>query len=208
MGLLAEFLNGTPGRFESRYFPGQTSAATLWYASTMPKKSSATTAVVAETPIETPVSIEPAPSEAEPIQTPAPTEPAPQPASTVEDVLRLKHDYESKREAAIAELLKKRTDLEKAFNENLSEIERHLEELGHDKEPAWVPVAPVPASAVTPFRKAKTKTKAKSKSATEKFCPICTTDPENPVFGHDGRRHKSQGKRKRPFTAAQLAALG
>jgi len=32
-------------------------------------------------------------------------------------------------------------------------------------------------------------------------------DPENPVTGHDGRAHKSQ-KRKRPFTAAELKALG
>lgn len=116
----------------------------------------------------------------------------------MDDVLKLKHDYQSKREAAIAELLQKRTAIEKAFNENLSEIEHQLAELGHVREPEWVPV---PASKVRPFRKAK----AKSKSATERFWPICTTDPENPVLGHDGRRHKMQ-KRKRPFTAAEISA--
>jgi hypothetical protein len=118
----------------------------------------------------------------------------------VEDVLKLEHDYESKREANVHELLKKRTAIEKAFNENLKEIEDQLTELGYTREPDFVPV---PASRVQPFRKAK----AKSKSATEKFCPICTTDPENPVTGHDGRAHKSQ-KRKRPFTPAELKARG
>lgn len=60
----------------------------------------------------------------------------------------------------------------------------------------------VPASRVQPFRK------AKAKSAGGMVCPICTVDPENPVTGHDGRAHKSQGKRKRPFTAAELKARG
>jgi hypothetical protein len=114
--------------------------------------------------------------------------------------LKLKHDYESRREAAIQELLAKRTAIEKQFNADLAEIEKHLTELGYTREPEWVPV---PASKVQPFRKAK----AKSKSAGERFCPICTVDPEKPVLGHDGRRHKMQ-KRKRPFTAAELAALG
>jgi hypothetical protein len=112
----------------------------------------------------------------------------------VDDVLKLKHDYESKREAAIAELLKRRTAIEKAFNENLAEIEHQLEELGYVREPEWVPV---PASKVEPFRKPKAK--AKSKSAGERFCPICNT-----TGSHDGRAHKSQ-KRKRPFSAAELA---
>jgi hypothetical protein len=88
----------------------------------------------------------------------------------------LKRSWESKREAAIAELLKKRTEIEKEFNENLAEIESHLTELGYDREPEWVPV---PASKVQPFRKSKAK--AKAKSATERFCPICTVDPEKPV---------------------------
>jgi hypothetical protein len=112
----------------------------------------------------------------------------------------LKHDYESRREAAIQELLQKRTEIEKQFNADLAEIESHLTELGYTREPEWVPV---PASKVQPFRKAK----AKSKSAGERSCPICTIDPEKPVVGHDGRKHKGQ-KRKRPFTAAELAALG
>ena len=73
-----------------------------------------------------------------------------------------------------------------------------LTELGYTREPDFVPV---PASRVQPFRKAR----AKSKSATER---LCTTDPEKPVLGHDGRAHKSQGKRKRAFTAAELKALG
>jgi hypothetical protein len=113
----------------------------------------------------------------------------------------LKRSWESKREAAIAELLKKRTEIEKEFNENLAEIESHLTELGYDREPEWVPV---PASNVQPFRKSKAK--AKAKSATERFCPICTVDPEKPVVGHDGRRHKMQ-KRNRPFTEAELKAF-
>jgi hypothetical protein len=118
--------------------------------------------------------------------------------SLAEDVLKLKHDYESKKEAAIQELLKKGTAIEKAFNENSKEIEGQLAELGYTREPDFVPV---PASRVQPFRRATAK-----KSAREMVCPICTTDPENHVTGHDGRAHKSQGKRKRPFPAAELKA--
>jgi hypothetical protein len=103
----------------------------------MPKHRSAPAHV--EPPPETPVSAEPAPS----------AEPALPPASIVNDVLKLKHDYESKRETAIAELLKERTAIEKQFNEKRTEIERHLEELGYVREPDWVPV---PASRVQPFR--------------------------------------------------------
>ena len=100
----------------------------------------------------------------------------------VEDVLKLKHDYEAKKEAAIQELLKKRTAIEKALNEDLKKIEDQLSELGYTREPDFVPV---PASRVQPFRKARAK-----KSAREMVCPICTTDSENPVTGHDGRAHK------------------
>lgn len=172
----------------------------------MPKRTHTAPAVEPPAPAETPITPEPvASTDPAPSTEPAPpAEPAPQPVSTVEDVLKLKHDYESKREAAIQELLKKRTAIEKAFNENLTEIESQLKELGYTKEPDWLPDVPVPASRVQPFRKVK----AKSKSAREMICPICTTDPENPVLGHDGRKHKSQGKRKRPFTAAELKALG
>jgi hypothetical protein len=129
-----------------------------------------------------------------------PAEPTAEPAqvSIVDEVLSLKRSWESKKEAAIQELLKKRTAIEKAFNENLKEIEDQLTELGYTREPDFVQV---PASRVQPFRK------AKAKSAREKFCPICTTDPEKPVLGHDGRKHKGQ-KRKRPFTEAELKALG
>jgi len=49
----------------------------------------------------------------------------------VEDVLKLKHDYESKKKAVIQELLKERTVIEKAFHENLKEIEDQLTELGY-----------------------------------------------------------------------------
>jgi len=150
----------------------------------MPRQRSA---AAEEAPKETPVSSEPVPE--------AKTETAP--PFSVDDVLKLKHDYESKKDAAIQELLKKRTGIEKAFNENLKEIEDQLAELGYTREPDFVPV---PASRVQPFRK------TRAKSAREKFCPICTTDPENPVVGHDGRAHRSQGKRKRPFTAAELKA--
>jgi len=117
--------------------------------------------------------------------------------SLVHEVLSLKRSWESKKEAAIQELLQKRTEIEKQFNENLKEIEDQLAELGYTREPDFVPV---PASRVQPFRK------ARAKSAKRQLvCPICTVDSEEPVFGHDGRAHKSQ-KRKRPFTAAELAA--
>ena len=161
----------------------------------MPRHRSSA-AAVEPAPAEAPVSSEPvAPSEPLPSTDPAP-------AISVDDVLKLKHDYESKREAAIQELLKRRTAIEKTFNADLAEIENHLTELGYTREPEWVPV---PASKVQPFRKAKAR--LKSKSAGERFCPICTVDPEKPVLGHDGRKHKGQ-KRKRPFTAAELKALG
>ncbi len=41
----------------------------------------------------------------------------------------------------------------------------------------------------------------RSKSPEERMCPICE------VSGHDARAHKSQGKRKRKFTADELAAM-
>jgi hypothetical protein len=119
--------------------------------------------------------------------------------SLVAEVLELMRSWEAKKDAAIQELLAKRTAIEKQFNEDLAEIEKHLTELGYTREPEWVPV---PASKVQPFRKAK----AKSKSAGERFCPICTIDPEKPVVGHDGRAHKSQ-KQKKPFTAIELHGL-
>src|SRR5580700_10713813 len=139
----------------------------------MPRHRSA-----AEPAAEAPVSREPEPppqGEAEPPSGPARP-------SLVAEVLELKRSWESKKDAAIQELLKKRTESEKQFNENLKEIEEQLTELGYTREPEWVPV---PASKVQPFRKAK----AKSKAAAERFCPICTVDEENPVVGHDGRAH-------------------
>jgi hypothetical protein len=163
------------------------SSSAICYCVSMPRHRSAAAAVEPPAP-ETPVTSEPV----------AATEPAPPteaaPAISVDDVLKLKHDYENKREAAIQELLKKRTAIEKAFNENLKEIEDQLTELGYTREPDFVPV---PASKVQPFRKARTK------SAREKVCPICTTAPENPVTGHDGRAHKSQ-KRKRAFNGGRI----
>ena len=114
-------------------------------------------------------------------QTQVEAEPPTGPAepSLVAEALELKRSWESKKDAAIQELLAKRTAIEKEFNETLKEIESHLTDLGYTREPEWVPV---PASKVQPFRKAK----RKSKSAGEMICPICTTDPENPVLGHDG----------------------
>ena len=153
-----------------------------------------------------------APAAAEPVPVEAPVDPESVPEAKVEaepptgaarpslvaEVLELKRSWESKKEAAIQELLAKRTAIEKQFNENLAEIESHLTELGYTREPEWVPV---PASRVQPVRKLK----SKSQSATGRFCPICTIDPEKPVTGHDGRAHRSQGKRKKPFTTAELA---
>jgi hypothetical protein len=95
--------------------------------------------------------------------------------------------FESRREFAIAELLRKSTDLERIFKEEFARVEEQLKELGHELEPKFL--EPIPASRVQPFRK------PKAKSASEKFCPICTTDPQKPVLGHDGRKHKGQ-KRK------------
>jgi len=37
---------------------------------------------------------------------------------------------------------------------------------------------------------------------TKKFCNICE------VNGHDGRAHRSQGKKKQKFTAAEIKELG
>jgi hypothetical protein len=36
-------------------------------------------------------------------------------------------------------------------------------------------------------------------------CPVCKFQTSPP---HDARRHRGQGKRKRPFTAAQLTEFG
>jgi hypothetical protein len=160
-------------------------------------RSSAAAAPAA--PAETPVNPESVPEPK--LEAALPTGPAK--PSLVAEVLELKRSWESKKDAAIQELLAKRTAIEKQFNADLAEIEHQLQELGYVREPEWVPV---PASKVQPFRKAKAK--AKSKSARQRFCTICSTDPENPVTGHDRRSHRSQGKRKKPFTAAELKALG
>ena len=158
----------------------------------MPRHRNAAAAVEPPAP-EAPVTSEPV----------AVTEPAPStgPArpSLVAEVLELKRSWESKKDAAIQELLAKRTAIEKQFNADLAEIEKHLTELGYTREPEWVPV---PASKVQPVRK------PKAKLARQRFCTICTTDPEKPVLGHDRRTHRSQGKRKKPFTAEELKALG
>jgi len=159
----------------------------------MPRHRSAAAVPEEAPPSETPVSPEPDP----PPQVDAEPTVAARP-SLVAEVLELKRSWEAKKDAAIQELLAKRTAIEKQFNENLAEIESHLTELGYTREPEWVPV---PASRVQPVRKLK----SKSQSATGRFCPICTIDPEKPVTGHDGRAHRSQGKRKKPFTTAELA---
>jgi hypothetical protein len=78
------------------------------------------------------------------------------------------------------------------LKEEFARVEEQLKELGHELEAEFL--APIPASKVKPFRK--------KKAPGEKFCPICGT-----TVNHDGRAHKSQ-KKKKPFTAAELEALG
>lgn len=120
---------------------------------------------------------------------------------SVENVLSLKRQWESQREDAIKELLKQKRL-----------IESQLKELGFTPEPDFLPV---PASSVQPFRSAEVKPMKRTKSArggkpisSGTVCPICTVDPNNPVTGHDGRLHRGQGKRKRPFTKAEVAERG
>jgi len=144
----------------------------------MPRQRSA--AAAEEPPSEAPVTSEPVPA-TEPVAEPARM---PTPVS-VDDVLKLKHDYESKREAAIQELLAQR-----------NRIERQLRELGHDPEPEFLATAP----------KAGTKAPAKKRTPKmpttpgEKFCPVCNT-----TGSHDGRAHRYQ-KKKKAFTADELKA--
>src|ERR1039457_3748464 len=92
----------------------------IWYAAIMPRQL--THAGPAEEPKHPDASVPPAEPTAEPAQ-----------VSIVDEVLSLKRSWESKKEAAIQELLKKRTAIEKAFNENLKEIEDQLPELGDRK---------------------------------------------------------------------------
>ena len=129
---------------------------------------------------------------------PPPPEPAsavteistePFPPSIVEDVLKMKRDWVSRRQAAIDELLKR----QKAIVVQLAELEYKPEP---EAAPAWVS-SPAPAK-----RKYVRKTVAKkTKTADTKFCPICNIETN-----HDGRKHKGQ-KKKRPFTAEEIAAL-
>jgi hypothetical protein len=142
----------------------------------MPRQRSA--AAADEPPNETPVSSEPVPS-TEPARMPGPV--------SVDDVLKLKQDYESQREAAIQELLAQR-----------NRIERQLRELGHDPEPAFLKPATVPKAP----RKASAAKRTPKMPTTpgEKFCPVCNSNGS-----HDGRAHRYQ-KKKKAFTAEELKA--
>ena len=113
----------------------------------------------------------------------------PFPASIVEDVLKMKRDWVSRRQAAIDELLRR----QKAIVAQLAELDYNPEP---EAAPAWV------SSSAPVKRKYVRKTVAKKKSvSTEKLCPLCQ------VPGHDLRRHKAQGRRKKAFTEAELAEL-
>ena|ERR1700733_9954446 len=51
----------------------------------------------------------------------------------------------------------------------------------------------------------KSRTRKGTRTIRDAPCPACQFKTDPP---HDARAHRSQGKRKRPFTAAQLKDLG
>ena len=116
------------------------------------------------------------------------------PQSVYQEVADLKATFELTRQEAIAELLEQR-----------AEIDKHLAALDYDTaadKPAAKKITAEPAAAPVKATKAKKGKKGKrSKPAAERYCPICE------VSGHDGRAHKSQGAKKKPFTADELAAI-
>ncbi len=90
---------------------------------------------------------------------------------------------ESKRQSAIADLLGQR-----------AEIDQHLSALGYDgTSPAPKPTA----LSLTTTPKA---AKPGKKTAAERYCSYCNE------FGHDGRAHRFQKKKKR-FTQAERDAI-
>ena len=73
-------------------------------------------------------------------------------------------------------------------------IDEQLKSLGHFDD------VPFGTTATTP-KAQKAATKRPGKSRDQRFCKLCKVD------GHDARAHKSQGKKKKPFTAEEMAAL-
>lgn len=73
-------------------------------------------------------------------------------------------------------------------------IDEQLKSLGHFDD------VPFGTTATTP-KAQKLATKRPGKSRDQRFCKVCK------VYGHDARAHKSQGKKKKPFTAEEMAAL-
>jgi hypothetical protein len=104
------------GRLDRSRLNGRGVGLSIWYSAFMPRHR--TTEQQARPP--KPINVEPAPAiEHEPPKIePAPIASgaaAPQEADLVADVLKLKKTFESRREFAIAELLRRRTDLERIF---------------------------------------------------------------------------------------------
>ena len=117
------------------------------------------------------------------------------PQSVYQEVADLKAAFELTRQEAISELLQQR-----------AEIDKHLAALDYNPaadKPAAKKTTAEPAAAPVKATKGKKGAKKgkKVKSAADRFCPICE------VSGHDGRAHKSQGAKKKPFTADELAAM-
>jgi hypothetical protein len=120
----------------------------------------------------------------------------PFPASIVDDVLKMKREWVSRRQAAIDELLKR----QKA-------IVVQLAELDYNPEPQSAPAGVSTASPAPAKRKYVRRTGVKKKRAAgnpDKFCPICNQD--TPIYPHDGRSHRNQ-KKKKAFTESELKEL-
>jgi hypothetical protein len=108
-----------------------------------------------------------------------------------QEVADMKSALEAKRIAAIEDLLQQR-----------SEINNHLAALGYDGNlPAATASNGGGTGAIGSSKTKATKGKKASKTAGERYCPICD------VTGHDARSHRSQGKRKRPFSKAELDSM-
>ena len=123
--------------------------------------------------------------------------------SIVVDVLRMKREWQSQRQAAIDELLKRQAEIKA----QLAELE-YEDPKGYDAEPeapAWAASGERPGGSQPKrkYQRRKPGTRKTSKSA-GKFCPVCNA--ETPTYPHDARSHRNQTKKK-PFTEAELKAL-
>jgi hypothetical protein len=119
-----------------------------------------------------------------------------EPENSIEEVLALQAQFESKRQSAISALLAR-----------IESDTAKLAKLGYkpaDMEPEWVSGPAIPAESLPVLRKPSApptkKRKVGGKTATESFCKICNTS------GHDGRAHRYQPKKK-PFTNEEIKAL-